>query len=226
MPRQSRIVAPGVAHHVTQRGTDCQKVFYARRDRGVYLDLLRLESERAGLDILAYCLMPNHIHVLCVPEGEESLAICFRRTHGRYAQYLNARRQRSGHLWQNRFYSCPLDDAHLWTALRYIELNPVRAGLVANAEDFPFSSAAAHLSGRDLARILDMEFWKGSGRDRSWAEMLKIEQNEADRKALRKATYAGRPFGSEEFVQRWNRPNAVEKTTQIAPQWKIAGEIY
>ena len=92
MPRQSRIVAPGVAHHVTQRGTDCQKVFYARRDRGVYLDLLRLESERAGLDILAYCLMPNHIHVLCVPEGEESLAICFRRTHGRYAQYLGVAR--------------------------------------------------------------------------------------------------------------------------------------
>jgi putative transposase len=91
----------------------------------VYLDLLGHNSELVGLRILAYCLMVNHIHLVCVPEFEEALAICLRRKHGRYAQYLNARLLRSGHLWQNRFYSCPLDETHLWRAMGYVELNPV-----------------------------------------------------------------------------------------------------
>ena len=102
--------------------------------------------------------MFNHIHLVCVPEAEESLAVCLRRTHGRYSQYLNARRQRSGHLLLNRFYSCPLEERHLWTALRYVELNPVRAGLVASAEEYEYSSAAVHLGCKKSDRLLDLVF--------------------------------------------------------------------
>ena len=98
MPRTARIVVPGVAHHVTQRGTGRQIVFYTRRDRQVYLGLLKEHSEKAGLSVLAYCLMPNHVHLVVVPNEEDALAVALRGTHGRYAQYLNARRQRSGHL--------------------------------------------------------------------------------------------------------------------------------
>ena len=130
MPRNARVVWPGLPYHVTQRGTNGQTVFYSVADRKTYLYLLRANLEDCNVRILAFCLMSNHVHWIIVPGTEDSLARLFRRVHGRYAQYLNARRQRNGHLWQNRFYSCPLGETHLWTALRYVELNPVRAGLV------------------------------------------------------------------------------------------------
>ena len=155
----------------------------------------------AGVKILAYCLMLNHIHLVCVPEAEDSLAACLMRTHGRYSQYLNARRQRSGHLWQNRFYSCPLEERHLWTALRYVELNPVRAGLVAKAEEYEYSSVALHLGFKQSDRLLDLVFWRESGAAETWPESLQIDENEEERRRLRKATYGGMPLGSEEFVE-------------------------
>ena len=114
------MVAVGVAHHVTQRGVGRQTVFYTQRDRKVYLGLLAEQSRLAGVRVLAYCLMSNHIHLVVVPDEEGAMALCLQRVHGRYAQYLNARRRRSGHLWQNRYFSCPLDERRLWTALRYV----------------------------------------------------------------------------------------------------------
>jgi putative transposase len=190
---------------VTQRGTDRQRVFFSRRDREVYLKLLCLNGEQAGLRILAYCLMLNHIHLVCVPEEEEPLAVCMRRTHGRYAQYINARKQRSGHLWQNRFFSCPLDEGHLWTALRYVELNPVRAGVVRSAGEYADSSARAHLGMGTAMKALDMEFWRVSGAAGNWAVSRESVQNEEDPRKLRRATYAGSPLGDDEFVKRWRR---------------------
>jgi len=200
MPRIARVVVPGVAHHVTQRGTGRQHVFYTRRDRQVYLRLLKQNCEGCGVRILAYCLMPNHVHLALVPEDEDSLAVALRRVHGRYAQYLNARRQRCGHLWQSRFYSCPMDDSHLWTALQYVERNPVRAGLVESPERYEWSSASAHLGGRDKWNLLDMDFWAHSGGVENWALLLGQPEESKLLKALRKATYAGAPFGSSEFV--------------------------
>ncbi len=201
MPRLSRRVGPGIPHHITQRGTNRQLVFYTKRDRGVYLDLLRVNAERAGVRILAYCLMPNHIHLVAVPEEAEGLAVALRRAHGRYAQYFNARKSRSGHLWQNRFYSCALDAAHLWAALRYVERNPVRAGLVARAEEFQWSSAAAHLGERDRSGMLDLEFWGSEGGAEVWRELLFEAEDEVVVKQIRRSTHAGQPLGNEEFRQ-------------------------
>jgi putative transposase len=131
-----------VAHHITQRGTDRQLVFRTRMDRPVYLGLLRDQARLTDLPVLAYCLMNNHIHLIAVPLEGAQLAEVMQRVHGRYAQYFNARRTRCGRLWQNCFSSCALGPAHLWTALRYVELNPVRAGMVERAEDFEWSSRA------------------------------------------------------------------------------------
>ena len=133
--------------------------------------------------------MLNHIHLVAVPKELESLAVCLRRTHGRYAQYLNARRLRCGHLWPNRFCSCPMDNEHLWTALRYVELNPVRAGLAEKAEDFAWSSAPAHRSGKDSTRILDMDFWLRAGGVQRWVELLAGAGDEAETNRLRAATF-------------------------------------
>jgi len=118
MPRVARIVIPGVPHHITQRGNNRLAVFFVDDDRRVYLELLRAQSERFGLKVLGYCLMTNHVHLVATPAGEESLAKAVGRTHFLYTQYVNRLHRRSGHLWQNRFYSCALDEVHLWRAGR------------------------------------------------------------------------------------------------------------
>ncbi|HUA84340.1 MAG TPA: transposase [Bryobacteraceae bacterium] len=140
-------MAPGIAYHVTQRGTDRQQVFFGIADRKLYLQLIRQNLAGAGVRILAYCLMTNHVHFIVVPEREDSLAVLFGRAQGGYSQALNIRRGRCGHLWQARFHSCPLSPAHLEIGLRYVEANPCRAGMVERPEQYRWSSAAAHLWG-------------------------------------------------------------------------------
>ena len=216
MPRTARRVLPGFPHHITQRGTDRQIVFHTQRDRRVYLDLLKEYSHQAGVSILAYCLMRNHIHLIAVPEEENSLAVCLRRTHGRYSQYSNARRVRSGHLWQNRFFSCAMEESHLWSAIRYVELNPVRAGLVPTAEDFRWSSANAHLSGKDTSHLLDMQFWSASGGAKRWEELLTSPGDEGQLKRLKSATYSGKPLGSKDFVEKVLNELAARNAPEIA----------
>ena len=201
MPRFARFVVPGVAHHITQRGSARQTVFSTRMDRRVYLGLLREQARLTELPILAYCLMSNHIHLILVPQDGAQLAAVLQRVHGRYAQYRNGRLARCGHLWQNRFSSCALGPAHLWAALRYVELNPVRAGRVERAEDWEWSSARAHLAGQDRSRLIDMEFWRREGGAENWRRLLRQSADETQERALRRATYAGQPFGDEEFIK-------------------------
>jgi len=203
MPRNSRCVVPGLAYHVTQRGSNRERVFFCVSDYHMYLSLLREHAAHAKVRVLTYCLMTNHIHLVVVPEEAESLAVLFRRVHGRYAQYLNTRRHRSGHLWQARFYSCPLSENQLWVALRYVERNPCRALIAARPELYRWSGAAAHLgSGIDRSKILDLEFWRRAGGSETWAEMHGGSEAAGSVQLLRRCTYSGRPFGEEVFVER------------------------
>ena len=145
--------------------------------------------------------MSNHVHLIAVPDRPESLAVLFRRVHGRYAQMVNARRGRSGHLWQNRYYSCALSPGHLRRALVYVERNPIRAGIAGRVEDYKWSSAAAHLGlARDRYGILDREFWEYCGGVAGWREIHGMAEDEAELRLLRRCTYAGRPYGEEEYV--------------------------
>jgi putative transposase len=200
MPRFARAIAVGFPHHVTQRGTDRECVFFTKSDREVYLDLLRSSARQASLRILAYCLMPNHIHLVAVPDEPDSLSVALRRAHGRYANYLNARRGRTGHLWQNRFYSCALDRDHLSVALRYVERNPVRAGLAERVEQYLWSSAPAHLTGRDPRNLLEMSFWQERGGAKDWRSLLATPEELLAVRLLQRATFTGRPVGSAGFV--------------------------
>ena len=181
--------------------------------------MLREQASFLDVAILAYCLMPNHIHLVAVPPEEDSLAILLRRVHGRFAQYFNARRGRCGHLWQNRFYSCPMGPGHLWTAIRYVESNPVRAGLAAEPSLYEWSSAEAHFTGRDRRRLLDMRFFEEAGGVTGWRRLFGEPLGEYDYAALRKATHSGQPFGDQSFrdeIQRQQKaaarrqPPAVE----------------
>jgi putative transposase len=221
MPRVARIVVPGVPHHVTQRGNNRQDVFFVEDDRRVYLDLLGEQAERFGLQVLGYCLMSNHIHLIATPAGEQSLAKAVGRTHFLYTQYVNRLHRRSGHLWQNRFYSCALDDVHLWRALCYVERNPVRARLVRMAWKYAWSSAAAHAGQTKPEPVLDIAAWRETWRPAKWrAELVRVE----DAKLLgqvRSSTHRGRPLGSDSFLSKLEhrlgrrlRPKAVGRPRQ------------
>ena len=196
MPRIARVVVPGLPHHVTQRGNRRADVFLCDRDRGRYLSMLADYRARYGLRVWAYCLMTNHVHFVAVPDAADSLGRTLRDTHQAYASWLNRRLGESGHLWQGRFFSCVLDDAHLWAAVRYVERNAVRAGLVARAEDWPWSSAAAHcgLRGDPLLSPVEMP-WPVA----DWSAYLG-EEDEAEREAIRQQTRTGRPCGSAAFL--------------------------
>ena len=205
MGRFARAVAVGRAHHVTQRGVDQQRVFFTDADRRTYLECLQTYCAQARLRILAYCLMSNHIHLVAVPDEPESLATGLRRAHGRYALYLNARRGRAGHLWQNRFYSCALDERHLWAALRYVERNPVRAHFVTRPEEYAWSSAAAHLGECAPPALLDWEFYVNSGGRERWVGLLTEPEELVTIRSLQRGTFTGRPAGDPEFVARLER---------------------
>jgi putative transposase len=151
MPRNARCVESELVYHVTQRGVNRQDVFFSHADRTTYLALAEANTADCQVRVFAWCLMSNHVHWVLEAGRANSLAVFFRRVNGRYAQYLNARRRRTGHLWQNRFFSCPVGPTHLWHTLRYVEGNPVRAGLMEVNEAY---------RGRVLGRMAKDRRWR------------------------------------------------------------------
>ncbi len=201
MPRNARCVVPETAYHLTQRGTNQGRVFFSASDRLSYLRLLKANLEPAQTRVLAWCLMSNHMHLVVVPGQEDSLEVLLRPLHGRYAQMVNAKRLRSGHLWQNRFFSCALSESHLRRVLAYVEQNPVRAGLVQEAQEYQWSSASAHLGlSRDRLALCDTEIRQAYGGVEGWRALLGQAETNTELRLLRRCTYAGRPFGEESFV--------------------------
>jgi putative transposase len=196
MPRIARAVLAEVPHHITQRGVDRQTVFSSDPDRRVYLELVKDSAQQFRTRLLGYCLMPNHVYWIVVPGQPDSLSRAFGQAHCRYAHYANALRKRSGHFWQNRFFSCALDTAHLWAALRYVERNPLRAELVAAADEWPWSSAAARTGTVPWPVWLDACAWSAKFTAEDWRTYLdSTDLTEADLR-LRINTYSGRPSGS------------------------------
>ena len=196
-----RVVVANIPYHVTQRGNARQFLLTDDAARLVYLDLLSTYLELYGLSLLGYCLMSNHVHLVLISRKAESLALALKQTHGRYAAFWNATHASSGHVWQGRYYSCPLDDTHLWIALRYVEQNPVRAGLVATAESWPWSSALAHCGPAENTLHLDIEKWMKRWTSANWRAYLLAGESEAELKAIRENTHTGRPLGAPEFVK-------------------------
>lgn len=192
MPRHARVVAVNIPHHITQRGNDRQKVFFEDEDRQLYLRLLDKQAHKFAVDLIGFTLMSNHIHLILVPPEPNALAEVLGNAHSQYTQRFNFRYQRTGHLWQNRFFSCPLDRRHLWTALCYVERNPVRAGLVDYAWDYPWSSARAHVTGTDDTGLLGMDEWQAAFTPAEWKRMLMATEDPRALTLLRKATLQGR----------------------------------
>ena len=201
MPRIARVVAVDTAHHITQRGNARRTVFETDSDRLAYLSLVQQYARLHRLSILGYCLMPNHVHLIAVPEREDSMARALHLAHGRYSTYLNARQQRTGHVWQNRYFSCPMDDRHLWCALRYVERNPVRAGLAGIPQDYPWSSASLHCRNGSGDAFLDLVPFRARWSSADWQAYIADDSaSEAEADRIRRATHTGRPLGSALFL--------------------------
>lgn len=164
----------------------------------MYIRLLSDWSARKGVEIWAYCLMPNHVHLIATPQSEDGLAAAIGEAHRRYTRAVNFAQGWRGYLWQGRFASVVLDGPHLLSAVRYVEQNPVRAGLCRVAWEYAWSSAAAHVNGRK-DQLVKIEGLRGLVPD--WREYVQCQCSRAELEALRRHERTGRPLGSDNFVQ-------------------------
>lgn len=209
MARLSRIVVPNVPHHVTQRGNRRLPVFFSDEDREAYLALVAEACAVRGTRCLAWCLMDNHIHLILVPAREDGLRATLAEAHRRYTRRVNFREGWRGHLFQGRFASYPMDDAHLMVAARYVERNPVAAGLVAQAEDWRWSSARSHLSGRRVAGDPLTDVAALGCHVRNWRALLRrgLEagdlgpEGEAAALAIEARLRTGRPLAEADWIE-------------------------
>ncbi|HOT28498.1 MAG TPA: transposase [Candidatus Ozemobacteraceae bacterium] len=203
MARMSRVVGVGLPHHVTQRGNRRMPTFFSSDDYRTYLSILSEWCQKTGVEIWAYCLMPNHVHLIAVPSQKNALARGIGETHRRYSRMVNFREGWKGFLWQDRFHSCLLDQAHLHAAVRYVELNPVTAGLVQDPFSYPWSSAAAHLQGIDNHVVKVSPMLEFVAVD--WREFLRHEPSQDFFSRIRLHSRTGRPLGNESFLSEVER---------------------
>ena len=196
MARIARVIAPGIPHHITQRGNRRQQTFFCDDDYTAYIDLMSEWCSKHRVEIWAWCLMPNHVHLIAVPESEEGLARAIGEAHRRYTRRINFREKWRGHLWQERFASFPMDERYLLAAARYVEMNPVAAGLVVRPEEYPWSSAQAHFAAQDdkLVKVEPLLSMVGN-----WGAFLTLPPEE-EMSRLRQHERTGRPLGQEAFV--------------------------
>jgi putative transposase len=162
--------------------------------------MLRWFSQKRSVKVLGYCLMSNHVHLIIEPEVEESLGLTIHDTHVTYAQYANKAFGRTGHLFEGRYYSCAMDDDHCVAALRYVEQNPVRAGMVNWPWQYPWSSVKAHVEGSDPKTILDFEWINARFSPIEWKEFIKAPEMDGMIDSIRKGTKSGRPVGNQQFI--------------------------
>jgi REP-associated tyrosine transposase len=203
MARMARVVVAGAPHHVTQRGNRRQTTFFAAEDYLSYLRIAAEEFRAAEVEVWAYCLMPNHVHLIATPTRSEGLAAAVGATHLRYTRQVNQRERWTGYLWHGRFASFPMDETYLRARVRYVGLNPVRAGLVSRALDWPWSSVGAHVEAR-----FDPLLTPGAVAERLGPDLpryFETDVAEEGLRALRRASGTGRPLGEADWVKRLER---------------------
>lgn len=201
MARQPRLVVPNVVHHVVARGVNGSRIFQSGFDKGRFLKRAARIAEQERVLVHGYCLMDNHVHFLLTPGSNTGLAMFMKRLNTWWAGRFNRLQKRSGHLFEDRYYSSPLSECHYWTALRYVELNAVRARIVKRAEDWPWSSARVNLRLVDQPLLsLTPPKTRASNDPSHWRELLNSDIEDADTN-LRRATRSSKPCGPPSFVR-------------------------
>jgi len=159
-------------------------------------------AKKYGLEIWAYCLMRNHLHLIGVPKYPNSLARCLAETHKKYSAYINKKHGWKGYLWQGRFISYPMDETYLYAAVRYVETNPVKAKIVEKAEDYRWSSAYSHVN-KKKNPLLTENFL--TEEIKNWGDFLLDKQSEIDRTIFQKHEKCREPLGNDEFIEMANK---------------------
>lgn len=198
MARIARVVAAKYPHHITQRGNRRQDTFFCADDYRYYIEIMSEWCKKYDVEIWAYCLMPNHVHLIAIPETEDGLRQAIGEAHRRYTRRINFREKWKGHLWQGRFASYVMDEQYLLAAARYIELNPVKANLIKKPGQYQWSSAKAHLAAQDdnlvrvkpLLKLID-----------DWNEFLSSGYTEEEEALIHRHEQTGRPLGSIHFIK-------------------------
>lgn len=202
MPRSTRIIYADIPHHVTQRGNRRGQVFFSNADYQAYLHWLREYCAKLDVAVIAYCLMTNHVHLILVCKAKAAMPRLLKALNARFARRVNRMREWSGHLWQGRYFSSALDGPHFRAAVRYVERNPVRAGLVNRAEDYPWSSAFAHCGlGRDPVLTGDSRWLRHLNDITDWSAWLAAGDDQKALKTLRDRARTSLPCGSNEFIE-------------------------
>jgi putative transposase len=198
MARIPRLVAPGLPHHVIQRGNRRQQIFFCQADYLKYMEILAEKCVRHEVEVQAYCLMPNHVHLIVIPRTEDGLRRAIGETHKQYTERINHREGWRGHLWQGRFSSYVLDTGYLAVTVRYISLNPVRARIVKSPEQYPWSSARFHKTGMDDPLVKADYLAEMTG---GWETFIKGSISPRDLAAIKRHEKSGRPMGGPEFLE-------------------------
>ncbi len=214
MPRQARLVVPGVPHHLTQRGNRRQRTFFCDDDYQTYIEIAAEAFANAAVEVWAYCLMPNHVHLIAVPATPEGLAEAMGIAHQKYSLLINRREGWTVFLWQGRFASFPMDDGYLLNCARYVAFNPVRAGLAERPEDWRWSSARAHIEGRRCRLAPRGPLLARCGGD--IASVLSEDAGQIETTVMRAATRSGRPTGAEAWVK--SLEDSLGRTLTSAPR--------
>jgi putative transposase len=201
MPRINRIIIPDVPHHICHRGNNQQAIVHDDNDRLKYLSILKKSCDKRGLNILGYCLMDNHIHLVAVPSDENSLSSAIQVAHGDYARRFNYRYEIKGHLWEGRYYSCPLDDAHFIQALLYVDRNPVRAGMVKDLSKYRWSSIHIHTGKGDPADLVKEYAWARIQELSDYKTQLLQEEDKMFVDRIRLSTKYGQPAAIDKGIQ-------------------------
>src|SRR3954469_3470160 len=208
MPRQSRFIVPQVAMHVIQRGNNKAATFLAESDYLVYLHCLGDLAAKLDCAIHAYCLMSNHVHLLVTPPSRDACISLMRNLGQRYVQYFNRRHARSGTLWEGRFKSCIAESARYVLAChRYLEMNPVRAGMVDVPADYPWSSHAGNIGAMEDKLLTPHAEFVALGRDlasrrAAYQGLFGLPHDDAMLSAIRSSTLGGYPLVGNELKAR------------------------
>ncbi len=218
MARLARVVVPGYPHHITQRGNRRQQTFFCDEDYQQYLSLMSEWCSKLRVSIWFYCLMPNHVHLIAVPESEDGLRRAIGEAHRRYTRRINFREGWRGHLWQGRFSSFVMDNKHLIKAVRYVGMNPVKSGLCKHPQQYRWSSTAAYLYGKKdpLVSVSGL-----NERVDNWAEFLRQDNEALFAEEMSKHERTGRPLGSDKFVLKMEKIlNRILKPKKPGPKVK------
>ena len=230
MPRRARLSVPCIAWHIIQRGNNRAVCFHAEEDYRRYLDDLAEQSRRFGCAIHAYMLMTNHVHLLLTPHKADSAALMMKHLGQRYVQYVNRTYRRSGTLWEGRFRSClTQSEGYVLACYRYIELNPVRAGMVRQPRDYRWSSYNGNGDGRSDALLTPHEQYLGLGRSEArrrevYRELFKAHLDPDILAQIRLATNGNVVLGGQRFEEQIAKMLKRRVTRGKAGRPRAAGE--